>query len=419
MVDFVVEGNLAFNVAQLPSLQSLLEAVCGRKVIMPSRRRFMKELQSKFDAMKSTLKDTLKQQEFLCVTCDVWSSKGQSYLGVTVHFINQDFKRESYLLAFKRLHSKQTYLYLAQVLDEIFKDYGIDIDKITNIVTDGGAAFCKMFKEFGSPTETIIENTDHDDNETTTSSEGQQAVDVGSAAMNENDSLDTVSEFMQTETGELFQTEILEFAVEENSQPDDYFGGSASSAEEPRIKLPPQRRCFSHLLNLASQDFDKELPAAADRAFKQTYNKLNALWRTTNRSSYAKSICEKELGCVLKTPCETRWNSRFDSIKKIFDIEVGERNKINSLVRRLKSELAASSHLSLLDQNDISVMENYIKVMQPIACALDTLQGEYNCSQGFILPVLFSMKHRVEMTEGSFNILMDFKRGMLLVCSKF
>lgn len=225
---------------------------------------------------------------------------------------------------------------------------------------------------------------------------------------------------MQNEDGELLQSEILEF---DQSQPDgsslDGYFSDNLEAETPRLKLPPQRRCFSHLLNLASQDFEKNLPQIAERAFIVSYNKLNALWHTVNRSSYAKSICKDLLKCVLKVPCETRWNSKFDSIKKIFEITKREsnfeRNEINTLIRKLKSDLRSASHLQLLDQSDLCVISKYVQVMEPVACALDTLQGEYNCSQGFILPVLLSMKHRITTLDENSNIGGDFKRTMLNV----
>lgn len=381
----------------------------------------MKQLDHKFNDMKALLKTKLKSQKYLCVTCDVWSSRGQSYLGATVHFINEDFQRESYLLAFKRLFTRQTYLQLAQELDNIFKDFEIDIEQITNIVTDGGSAFCKMFKEFGDVTDAVIQDTpedEYDDDSTSINSVTVQQQDEATTSSSiEEDAEDTIRPFMQTANGELFQSDILNFETEQTEAPDDYFGDHVM--QQPPIRLPPQRRCFSHLLNLTSQDFEKELPEIPQRAFKQTYNKLNALWHTTNRSSFAKTICQNELGCLLKIPCETRWNSKFDSIKKVFDICKGdmnlERNKINILIRRLKTELKSANHLLLLESSDFLVMENYVKVMQPVACALDTLQGEYNCSQGIILPVISSMKHRISSLEDNCNIIIDFKRTMLAV----
>lgn len=58
-------------------------------------------------------------------------------------------------------------------------------------------------------------------------------------------------------------------------------------------------------------------------------------------------------------------------------------------------------------------MNQYEKVFGPVAQALDTLQGEYNNSQGRILPVLSSMKRRILEIEDTGNIIKDFKSIIL------
>lgn len=84
---------------------------------------------------------------------------------------------------------------------------------------------------------------------------------------NIEESLDVVQPFMQTDTGELFQSDISNFAHTQNAPTDDHFGNRIAN-DEPQFKLPPQRRCFSHILNLTSQDFERTLPSNADKAFK-------------------------------------------------------------------------------------------------------------------------------------------------------
>lgn len=131
---------------QLPSLRELLETTSGRKIKIPSRRKFMSTLNEEFKNVKSELKQILSKQKYLCVTADVWSSRAQSYLGVTVHFLNENFERESYVLAFKQMLQRQTYVELAKALNEIFADYGIKKGQITNIVTDGAVLSAKCLK---------------------------------------------------------------------------------------------------------------------------------------------------------------------------------------------------------------------------------------------------------------------------------
>ncbi|XP_055314626.1 uncharacterized protein LOC129575176 [Sitodiplosis mosellana] len=429
LLDLVVDGNLSFNVAQLPSLQALLETVSGRKIMLPSRRKFMSTLNEKFQSMKTGLKELLAQQLYLCITCDVWSSRGQSYLGVTVHFLDESLEsnnhRQSHVLAFKRLFGRQTYIQLAQKLDEIFEDYNIDIEKVTNIVTDGGSAFCKMFRKFGTdPDAEISEDYDEDDGDCDDDSDDLHRNEPdgdGTNSETQNPNIislgDTV--YMRNETGELFASDILDFDSQ-NQTPtssEGYFGGNSPQLQ---ITLPPQRRCFSHMLNLVSNSFDELLPPLAKEAMNAVYEKLRSLWNKTHRSSHSKSICKQILGCVLRTPCETRWNSKFDAIAQIHDINKletvqPEGTKVNVLISQLRKEVKSAALLQNLTSTDIVVIAEYVKVMGPVARALDVLQGEHNCSQGFILPVLTSMKHAIEEYRTNSPIGSDFKATMLKV----
>lgn len=239
----MVEGNLAFNVARLRSYESLLQAVSGRKVKAPSRRRLMKKLGCKFKLMKSALKARIAKQEYICMTCDVWSCRRQSFLGVTVHFLSEEFKRESYVLAFKRLYRRQTYIELAQQLDKIFIDFEIKIEQVTHTVTDGGSAFCKMFKKFGTEADVVVQADEEEDDVAV--AEVEEEEEVGEESGEENEEIvvkaEAENEFMQNEDGELFHSEILELQTQQDVELDGYFSDNVAQNEEPSLKLPPQR----------------------------------------------------------------------------------------------------------------------------------------------------------------------------------
>lgn len=156
MLDFIVDANLPFHTVNQPAFRDLCESLAGMKLPWPTRHKIMEALDKRHKATKQKLIDLLKQQEHLCVTADVWTSHAQSYLGVTVHFIDEDYKRQSFLLAFKQLIKRQTYDVLAKAMDDIFAEYQIDKSKITNIVTDGGSAFSKMFKQYGEQINAVV-----------------------------------------------------------------------------------------------------------------------------------------------------------------------------------------------------------------------------------------------------------------------
>lgn len=379
---------------------------------MPTRHLFMKTLDKSFGEMKSVLKDHLSKQKYLCATADVWSSRAQSYLGVTIHFIaKHTFRRESYVIAFKQMHGKQTYDVLGAAIHNIFTDFGIEMQQLTNIVTDGGSNFCKMCKVYGKSLDVSTYVDDSPDNE-----------------QSENDDSDSVARFMEDCGGELFVNEILNFEANSddtidddlnansNENFDEYFGEDipAIDSQMDTIQMPPQRRCLSHLCNLLSNDFQsKYLTGVAKSSLNSTLEKLNTLWVLTHKSSQAKTICIAVLGRCLQMPGETRWNSMTDAVKLCDHPKI--QKKLNPLIQELKTKLQCPSarNLQLLTSNDFIIITQYVKTTVPVAQSLDVMQREHNTSQGYVLPVLYSMKHRIEQLDEKSNIARDFKSAML------
>lgn len=181
----------------------------------------MSILEDRFTKMRAKLKDILNQQKHVCITCDVWSSRAQSYLGATVHFINQNYERESYVLGFKQLPTHQTYFELSQELKKMFRAFDIPTEKIANIVTDGGSAFCKMFNVFGSRTDAIVSD-----------------IDTNCEDMDEDGEI-----HMQGEDGELYSSEILSFeSVESTNASSDFESYFTETIPDVhfRNEMPPQ-----------------------------------------------------------------------------------------------------------------------------------------------------------------------------------
>lgn len=112
-------------------------------------------------------------------------------------------------------------------------------------------------------------------------------------------------------------------------------------------------------------------------------------------------------------PCITRWNSRYDSVKKACSFGL---QSLNTLIERLKNETSATT-LETLTNSDMAVLNEYLKVMTPIATSLDRLQGEKSASQGYIMPTLGAMKHRISQLQGG-NLLQSFKRTALEIIEK-
>lgn len=94
----------------------------------------MKNVDERFTEMKSKLLKVLSEQKYVCVTCDVWSSRACCCLGMTVHFLNNEYQHCSHVLAFRKLKGKQTYLELAIINNEVLDEFEIPKEKIAALI---------------------------------------------------------------------------------------------------------------------------------------------------------------------------------------------------------------------------------------------------------------------------------------------
>lgn len=265
-------------------------------------RFFMKSLSDNFEKMTSALKDTLLNQEFVCTTCDVWTCRGQSYIGMTVHFLTNDFERKSFVLSFRQLKGRQTNEELSTEIAQVLNEFSLSKDKVTHVVTDGCSAFTKGFRLFGSQDQ-MAKQSEFED------------------IPNEDESNpEDDAQFMQNEDGEFFEANEINLPSADNMVPNDlddedtteseHVTNSESSEQQTlldglvaneneretsntTIELPPQRRCVSHQLHLVANDFEKKLPVNPNQLLVNAVSKLQQLWVRTHKSAMAKTICKE------------------------------------------------------------------------------------------------------------------------------
>ena len=92
-------------------------------------------------------------------------------------------------------------------------------------------------------------------------------------------------------------------------------------------------------------------------------------------------------GICLTTPCETRWNSQNDSLV-YFLTRYKSLNVANTLMRTLG--------LPNFTKEDIELLQEYMKVVQPLAIILDIFQRQDDIflGIGIVLPLLTRLKNR-------------------------
>jgi len=209
-------------------------------------------------------------------------------------------------------------------------------EKITATVTDNGANFVKSFREYNTD---VVYGTDDSDSSSPS-----------------NDDV----EFLTLETD-----------VADNMEHDN----------DHMICLPTHVRCASHTLSLVcTMDAGAALKTSASfsRLNHSAMGKCSALWNAASRPKSAE-IIQEICQCQLRTPCVTCWNSLHDSITKLLD------------KRLLLPKLMSALSLPLLKDVEIEFLEEYRRILHPVAVALDRLQGSKSCYYADLLPTLFKI----------------------------
>lgn len=76
-----------------PYFIELIEGLSGVKPM--SRRTFQNHLFDKMMSKKSNMIAVFEKQPWVCTTADIWSANNKSYIGVTCHFIDENYQIKS------------------------------------------------------------------------------------------------------------------------------------------------------------------------------------------------------------------------------------------------------------------------------------------------------------------------------------
>ena len=98
--------------------------------------------------MKKKIKATLREVDNVSATADVCTVHHRSYLGMTVHWINQkSLKRQKEPITCIHIIGRHKYNVLAAKIEEVHRNFGLH-GKINATVTDNGSNFVKAFSTF-------------------------------------------------------------------------------------------------------------------------------------------------------------------------------------------------------------------------------------------------------------------------------
>jgi len=148
MITNVIVGDLRpINLVEGKHFKALVSYL-EPSYVLPSRKTFTKQIDGRYDESKTNLVTDLKKVKCMALTCDMWtssnSSKSESYLGVTAHYLKPSdtgtgTHLSTTLLAVKEVGAAHTAGNIARWLSSIVEDYKLCPEKIVACVTDNGA----------------------------------------------------------------------------------------------------------------------------------------------------------------------------------------------------------------------------------------------------------------------------------------
>lgn len=176
---------------------------------------------------------------------------------------------------------------------------------------------------------------------------------------------------------------------------------------ESSYSLPIHRQCAAHLLNLmATADLEKKIVNKTyKRLLHSTDGKVQAACNKQGYSAKNSDVIRSHIGRLFVTKNKTRWNSYFDCMKCFSKLL----RKNNEAMENLFKALG----LSWFRSNEQEFIHEYVKVMEPVADALDVLQGEISISMSYLLPTLTILREKLNNHQRDTTM----KHANPLVCS--
>ena len=244
--------------------------LAGKNLIVRGRTFFTKKVEQLYEVRSKQLADLLDKIDFVTTTADAWSSPHRKiFIGETVHWFNEYYKRISECLTIKRIIGSTTYLVIGRLLEKNHNDFNISgkVSMMTN--------FLKSAKN----------------------------------------SVNILAPQSSTKINVMKNTTIWNFLISTQFYPISNHQLSVSSKYTGvlPICIPPHSKCACHLSNLyCTRDLDKISDLTFNTIMKSVETKVTKLCNAQSLSDNTSDLNRKELGGLFVKKNDTRWNSGYN-----------------------------------------------------------------------------------------------------------
>lgn len=137
VTNYIIHSMAPLSTVENPFLKKMFITsgiLKNNSLTLMSRRSLSRKIETRFNTNIEKLKSTFEKVNYLCTTADVWSAKRRSFMGVTVHWIDEDsLERKSASLECRRFRGAHTHDRIAKILHNIYYKYNLDVTKVNGI----------------------------------------------------------------------------------------------------------------------------------------------------------------------------------------------------------------------------------------------------------------------------------------------
>ncbi|KAH7967509.1 hypothetical protein HPB49_025264 [Dermacentor silvarum] len=148
---FIAHGLQPYSVVEEESFIEMMRCAIPEYVVR-SRNTFSRTVipnlyATKKNDLKKRVRDVFENggAECFTLTTDGWTSRaGDSYVCVTAHMMDRDFKQHAYALVCKPMPQEHTGENMVQFLHDVIKEWGLPDNIPTFVITDNGRNFVSV-----------------------------------------------------------------------------------------------------------------------------------------------------------------------------------------------------------------------------------------------------------------------------------
>ena len=128
----IMGAALPLTFVRKPEFRNLVQTLQPGKTVM-TYQSLRKEMVGHFSDMKQNMIECFSNVDYMCTTQDLWTAAKRSWLGMTVHWLEEDLSRASCGLACEEVKESATYDVLAKYIHDVHVDYKIQ-NKVNSAV---------------------------------------------------------------------------------------------------------------------------------------------------------------------------------------------------------------------------------------------------------------------------------------------